>query len=85
MKTQEVVSANMKTYTTEEVSSEEDEENQEPCNRVSIFFVYEKDVDFDQNTAENANDNDVTDKNFFVTIFIFLGMIRRSSKYFYLF
>ena len=75
----------MKTYTTEEVSSEEDEENQEPCNRVSIFFVYEKDVDFDQNTAENANDNDVTDKNFFVTIFIFLGMIRRSSKYFYLF
>ena len=48
------------------------------------FFVDEKDVDFDVNTADNAND-DIPDNDFFVTIFICLSMIMTSSNYFYLF
>ena len=39
--------------------SEEDEEDEKPCNRVSIIFVDEKNVDFDVNTPENANDDHV--------------------------
>ena len=65
--------------------SEEDEEDKEPGNKVSIIFVDEKDVDFDMNTAENANDDEVADDDVFVTIFIFLSMIMTSSNYFYLF
>ena len=37
--------------------------------RFSIFFADEKYVDFDVNTAENAND-DVPDNDFFVNIFV---------------
>ena len=36
-----------------------------------MFFIDEKDVDFDLNTAANAKDEDVADYNFFVTIFYF--------------
>ena len=50
-----------------------------------MFFVDEKDVDFDVNTAVNAKDEDFADYNFFVTIFIFLSMIMMSSNSFYLF
>ena len=64
--------------------SVEDEEVEEPCNRVSIYFVDKKDVNFDANTGGNANDNDVADDDFFVTIFIFFNMIMMSSNHCYI-
>ena len=33
---------------------------------MSIFFVDKKDVDFDVNTVENANDDDVAGNDFFL-------------------
>ena len=52
---------------------------------VSIFFVDDKDVDFDVNTAKNAGDDDVAGNDFFFTIFIYFSMIMMSTNYFYLF
>ena len=51
----------------------------------SPSFFDEKDVDFDVNTADNANFDYVADNGFFVTIIIYLSMIMRSSNYFHLF
>ena len=82
-----MVSASKKTYTTEEVSQkisetdDEEDKDYKTCDRFSIFFADEKYVDFDVNTAENAND-DVPDNDFFVNIFVILSTIMKSSNYY---
>ena len=81
-----MVSASKKTYTTEEVSQkisetdDEEDKDYKTCDRFSIFFADEKYVDFDVNTAENAND--VPDNDFFVNIFVILSTIMKSSNYY---